>query len=49
MPVIFAAFFLIAMLGGVCGLAAVCPHDLAPIAATTVFILALAACAATIR
>lgn len=43
-----AVFFLVAMLGGICGLIAVSPHDAAPITATALFILALAAFGAAI-
>jgi len=44
----FAVFCLVAMVGGVCGLAAVAPRDVPPIVATTLFILALAAYGAAV-
>lgn len=42
---ILAAFFVVATLGGICGLTAVAPRAVPPVTATTAFILALAALA----
>jgi hypothetical protein len=43
--VILAALFMTAMVGGICGIAAVAPRAIPPVTATTTFILALAALA----
>lgn len=40
---IFAAFFSIATIGGICGIAAVAPRAVPPVVATTAFIVAVAA------
>lgn len=46
----FAALFVLATLGGICGLTAVAPRAVPPVTATTLVILTLAALAmATIR
>lgn len=39
---ILAALFVVAMVGGICGIAAVQPRAVAPVVATTTFILTLA-------
>lgn len=39
----FAAFFVLATLGGICGIAAVAPRAVPPVTATTAFILTVAA------
>ncbi|MET7944264.1 hypothetical protein [Streptomyces sp. NPDC005302] len=45
---ILAAFFSVAMVGAICGLAAVEPRAVPPVAATTAFILTLAALAVAV-
>lgn len=45
---ILAAFFSIATVGGICGIAAVAPRAVPPVMATTAFILTLAALAVAV-
>jgi hypothetical protein len=45
---ILAALFLVATLGGICGLTAVAPRAVPPVTATTAFILTLATLAVTL-
>ncbi len=48
LPVILAALFMAATVGGICGIAAVAPRAIPPVTATTGFILALAALGAAL-
>lgn len=45
---ILAAFFSVATVGGICGIAAIAPRALPPVIATTAFILTLAALGAAL-
>lgn len=45
---ILAAFFSVAMVGGICGIAAAAPRAVPPVMATTAFILTLAALAVAV-